>query len=121
MFSIIIRVHGLFLDFAKAYDSVSRRYLLTLMCRIGVPHSYCCLVDGLFTETEAKPIMRSGHGVRIYMEDGLKQGCPLSPLFVLAMDPLMTRLAEVTMVEEKAFADLAWCFHQLEDLARLCT
>ena len=96
----------LFLDFAKAFDSVSRRYVLKLLSKVGVPDEYGHLIGGLYERTYAKPIMRGDHEVRIAMLDGLKQGCPLSPLlFILAIDPLLTQLEGMRGVEEKCFAD----------------
>ena len=81
----------LLLDFAKAYDSVSRSYVLKLLSRVGVPECYRHLIGGLFERTYAKPIMQGAHEVRIAMLDGLKQGCPVSPLlFIVAIDPLLT-------------------------------
>ena len=96
----------LLLDFAKAYDSVSRKYVLRLLSRVGVPEGYTCLIGGLFERTYASPVMQGKHGVRLAMLDGLKQGCPLSPLlFILAIDPLLTHLGAVQDVEERCFAD----------------
>ena len=96
----------LLLDFAKAYDSVSRKYVLKLLSRVGVPESYSCLIGGLFRRTYATPVMQGKHGVRLAMLDGLKQGCPLSPLlFILAIDPLLTHLGDVQGAEERCFAD----------------
>jgi hypothetical protein len=40
------------------------------------------------------------------MRNGLKQGCPLSPiLFNLALDPLLTQLRSAGLAEERAYCD----------------
>jgi ribonuclease HI len=96
---------SLFHDFKKAYDSTSRAYLLNILKRIGMPMWVTSLVSVLFMNNIAFPILGSRHGVTISMTNGLKQGCPLSPLFfILALDPLLTALRG-TAVEAKAFCD----------------
>ena len=57
----------LLLDFAKAYDSVSRKYVLWLLNKIGVPECYRNVIAGLFERTYAKPIMQGEHEVRLAM------------------------------------------------------
>ena len=96
----------MFLDFAKAFDSVSRDYLLALLRHIGVPSSYCHIIRALFHGVQANPMVPGKTEVRIAMQDGLKQGCPLSPLFfILAIDPLLTNLSKMPGIEQKCFAD----------------
>jgi len=110
--------HALFLDFAKAFDSISRKYLLSLLKKIGVPDSFCRLIESLFLNVSGKPILNGNHNVRIDMEDGLKQGCPLSPLFfILAIDPLLSHLELIRGTLPKCFADdLAIGFYEWKDI-----
>ena len=98
--------HQFFHDWKKAYDSVSRRYLLTLLARVGVPSTYINIIALLFEKNKAFPIMTDPHKITISMTSGLRQGCPLSPiLFLLALDPLLTALESVPNIEKGAWCD----------------
>ena len=98
--------HILFLDFKKAFDSVNRRYLMYLLSLIGVPEGYINLVWALFQNVHAIPAVGKKTSVRIAMLDGLKQGCPLSPLFfILTIDVLLVHINRMPQVHPKCFAD----------------
>jgi ribonuclease HI len=86
--------HLLLHDFERAYDSISRVYLLALLEHIGLPAWTIHAIRALLSNVIAKPILLEAHDVVIGMGNGLKQGCPLSPiLFNLAIDPLLFALA----------------------------
>ena len=98
--------HILFLDFKKAFDSVSRRYLIYLLSLIGVPEGYINLIWALFQNVHAIPAVGKKTDVRIEMLDGLKQGCPLSPLFfILTIDVLLVQINKLPSIHPKCFAD----------------
>ena len=98
--------HLLLHDFAKAYDSISLHYLFSILKKIGLPWWVLNVLEVLFTRVVATPILQGGHDVTIAMSNGLKQGCPLSPLlFNLALDPLLSRLSRVASITSKAYAD----------------
>jgi len=96
----------LFLDFAKAYDSVSRRFMFCLLEQVGVPKCYINIIRALYHDVTARPALPGKSKVRISMADGLKQGCPLSCLlFILAIDPLLAVVQEIPDIDPAAFAD----------------
>ena len=98
------RYHLLSHDFQKAYDSVSRAYLLSLRTKIGLPQRCLSLLSSLHTSGTGLSIPPSKHGVTIEISNGLKQGCPLSPiLFYLALAPLVSSLE--ADLDPVAFAD----------------
>ena len=96
----------LFHDFRKAYDSMSREYMFTLLRRIGIPTHLVTLIGSLYESVVAHPILTDPHSITIDMPNGLKQGCPLSPiLFNLALDPLLTKLATIREADRQAYCD----------------
>ena len=108
-----------FLDFAKAYDNVSRRYLFRLLELIGVPRGYINILWALYHNVKAIPAVGAKTRVRIPMLDGLKQGCPLSCLlFILSIDVLLMQVNLVPSVDPRCFADdLAVGFTEWKQLA----
>ena len=96
----------LFLDFEKAFDSISHKYLLKILKFIGIPSWACNMIDNLMTDVRAivaTPYL-SEFGFPVHR--GVKQGCPLSPLlFALAIDPLLSQLDSNPDLHPRAFAD----------------
>jgi len=105
-------------DFQKAYDSLSRRYLFSLLARIGTPQWVILAISALFHDVQARPVLAGGHDTVIHMANGLKQGCPLSPLlFNLALDPLLSVLSRRARTDCWGYADdVALGFQGLADL-----
>jgi hypothetical protein len=74
------RVHQLFIDFKKAYDSVRREVLYNSLIELGVRMEPVRLIKMYLNETYSK--VRVGkHMPGIFpVQNGLKQGDALSPL-----------------------------------------
>ena len=93
----------------KAFDRTSRHYLLALLRHIGAPSWVINLLVTLFENVVALPILAGPHSTRIQMTNGLKQGCPLSPLlFCLALDPLISAITKCH-IDVRAYVDDIAC------------
>ncbi len=105
-------------DFQKAYDSLSRRYLFSLLVHIGTPQWVINAISALFLDVQARPVLAAGHDTVIPMANGLKQSCPLSPLlFHLALDPLLYVLSRRARIDCWGYVDdVALGFQALADL-----
>lgn len=78
-----------FLDFEKAYDRVSWKYLWTIMSAMGFPDSFISAIQ-LSYRDNTYLLNINGYLVDgVHPKTGLKQGSPLSPgLFTLAVEPM---------------------------------
>lgn len=72
-----------FLDFAKAYDTVHRDFLLAAMAEMGASEQLCKWVRTLLSETQAQALVGSRLSQPVTMAAGVRQGCPLAPLLYL--------------------------------------
>ena len=86
-------IYVVFLDLAKAFDSVNHALLVRGLRRQGIPEHFIEVVRDLYDG----PITRVSNGIAltedIVIRSGVKQGCPLSPLlFNMVMDELVDEL-----------------------------
>lgn len=81
-----------FLDFAKAYDTVSRPFLLALLAAFGLGQGFGRWVTLLLANTKANAIMSGFTSRNVRFAAGVRQGCPLSPVLYLFVAEAMLRL-----------------------------
>ncbi|GLI61898.1 hypothetical protein VaNZ11_004415 [Volvox africanus] len=72
-----------FLDFAKAYDTVDRNFLMGAMEAMGAGPQLCSWTRILLSNTRARAMMNGFKSRLVKMEAGVRQGCPLAPLLYL--------------------------------------
>jgi len=96
----------LFVDFKKAFDSVSHEAIFALLRHVGFPNHTIRAIKCLFHEAHCLTTIDSGNPTRINFESGVKQGCPLSPLlFTLVIDVLLDMISSTTPCDIKCYAD----------------
>ena len=99
-------LYVLFMDTAKAFDSIDHVFVHEAIRRTGLPDWFGRLVVGLLHSVKVKPAFKGASDHWIDILRGVKQGCPLSPLlFVICYDVLLRRLAELDGVDPFACAD----------------
>ncbi|GLI70416.1 hypothetical protein VaNZ11_015193 [Volvox africanus] len=72
-----------FLDFAKAYDTVDRNFLMGAMEAMGAGPQLCSWTRILLSNTRARAMVNGFKSRLVKMEAGVRQGCPLAPLLYL--------------------------------------
>ena len=96
----------LFIDTAKAFDSLDHGYLFAVLDKIGMPTWVVNIVKGLMHFARVRPALKGKQRQTIQILRGVKQGCPLSPLlFIIAYDPLLHRIGLVSGAIVWSFAD----------------
>jgi hypothetical protein len=73
-------VHQLFIDFKKAYDSVKREVLYSILFEFGIPKKLVRLIKMCINETYSKVCIGKLLSAKFPIQNGLKQGDALSPL-----------------------------------------
>lgn len=71
------------LDFSKAYDMVSWRFLYAVMERMGLPNQFTAMVKMLLQGASASVLVNGAPSVPFPICWGVRQGCPLAPLLFL--------------------------------------
>ncbi|KAJ4448772.1 hypothetical protein ANN_00163 [Periplaneta americana] len=74
------RVHQLFIDFKKAYDSVKREVLYDILIEFGIPKKLVRLIKMCLSETYSRVRIGQFLSDAFPIHCGLKQGDALSPL-----------------------------------------
>jgi sorting nexin-29 len=73
-------VHHLFIDFKKAYHSVKRKVLYSILIEFGIPRKLVGLIKMCLNETCSTMRIGKCQSDKFPIQNGLKQGDALSPL-----------------------------------------
>lgn len=75
------------LDLEKAFDSVEIPYLKELIKQINFGDKFSNASDSLYTSPKAQVQVIEMYSQEFPVSKDTRQGCPLSPLFALAIEP----------------------------------
>lgn len=79
-----------FIDFAKAYDTVDRAFLLRIMEALGIPALFIAWVRAMLNGTTARSVVNGFISTPRPFHAGVRQGCPLAPLLYLCLAQSLT-------------------------------
>ena len=106
----------LFIDTAKAFDSLDHDFLFAVLDKIGMPTWVTNIIKGLMSDVRVRPLLKGRIRTTIPICRGVKQGCPLSPLlFVIAYDPFLTKAGSLPGATVWSYADDAVLAHETLD------
>lgn len=82
------------LDFNKAYDTIDRPFLLSVLRELGVGDEFVSWVELLLRGTSACVVMNGFRSAPRVFQAGVRQGCPLSPLLYLCVAEALVRFLQ---------------------------
>ena len=89
------------IDFEKAYDNVSWKFLMSILEQMGFPGRWCMWVAGILKSARSSVLVNGSPTFEFQCEKGLRQGDPLSPfLFLVVMEALSGLLNKAILEEE---------------------
>ena len=119
-----------YIDFRKAFDSVSREALWRILGLRGIPQRIVHLIASLYSGTESMVKCGGSISDSFLVNTGVRQGCVLAPtLFGASMDWIMGRVVERTRcgasfgeewITDLDFADDAVIFAETVDILAEC-
>ena len=87
------------LDFSKAYDNVSRRFIFYAMQMIGIREKFINWVKLLFNNVTAAVNLNGSPGTSFRIERGVRQGCPLAPYLFFIVGEALTHMIKKAVTE----------------------
>lgn len=99
------------LDIKKAFDSVSREFLLARLVQKGFPNTFINWIKACISDVNYSVVLNGALEGYFSTSAGLRQGCPLSPyLFCLVMD------AFSNLLESRGFRGIVFDQYSLTHL-----
>ena len=81
------------LDQMKAFDKIDHEFLMRILAKFGFSPSFCRWVSIFYSDVFSRIICNGKLTVPVFLERGVRQGCPLSPLlYVLTSEVLSNQI-----------------------------
>ena len=108
----------LFLDFAKAFDTVEWEYMFSTLTHFGFQDSFMKWVRTLYTNITCKIYNNGWLSAPMHITIGIRQGCPLSALlFVITVETMAARLRQEEAVHGLKFHNTQGREYKISQLA----
>ena len=97
------------LDFSKAYDKISWRFIFHAMGKMGISEQYIRWVQLFFRNATAMVNLNGNPGETFNIERGVRQGCPLA-LYLFFL--LWGKHSHIWLIKQSWREELEECFYQ---------
>ena len=88
------------LDQMKAFDRVDHDFLMRVLSKFGFGPSFCRWVSIFYSNVFSRIICNGKLSTPVFLERGVRQGCPLSPLlYVLTSEVLANQIRKNPAIE----------------------
>lgn len=88
------------LDQEKAFDRVDHDFLMRTLAKFGFGPTFCHWVGIFYNNVFSRIIVNGRLSCPVFLERGVRQGCPLSPLlYVLISEVLSTQIRKCSDIE----------------------
>ena len=88
------------LDQEKAFDRVDHEFLMRVLTKFGFGPSFCRWISIFYSNVFSRIFCNGKLTAPIFLERGVRQGCPLSPLlYVLASEVLANQIRKNSKIE----------------------
>ena len=126
-------LYATFVDFEKAFDSINRETIWSIMRHYGIPNKIIAIIKSLYENFTCQIVHNGKMSDEFHVTTGVKQGCLLSPLLFLLVLDWVTKEAYANSgkgiqwtlmqkLEDLEFADdLAILSHRLQDMQEKTT
>ena len=87
------------LDIQKAYDTLERPFILTVLSKFGFPTVFIDQIRAIHSGTKAYFVVNNFRSETLDTTRGIRQGCPIAPLiFILALEVLLLKVEVHTKI-----------------------
>ena len=88
------------LDQMKAFDRIDQDFLMRVLTKFGFGPSFCRWVSIFYSNVLSRIICNGKLSTPVFLERGVRQGCPLSPLlYVLTSEVLANQIRKNPAIE----------------------
>ena len=80
------------IDAEKAFDQIQHPFMIKTLQKPGIEGSYLNIIKSIYDKPTANIIL-NGEKLKVFpLKSGIRQGCPLSPLFNTVLEVLATAI-----------------------------
>ena len=97
-----------FVDLEKAFDTVSRKMVITTLRWMGVPEAEVRMLEATHEQTNGRVIIGVGMSDQFSVNIGLRQGSALNPLLFIVVMELISRKVSMKTSVGNSYMPTIW-------------